>query len=241
MYSKFNKSIDSLNKEYEIKYNQHLTTITDELLQSQSEVCFVNFLYSRGIEQYKGEKYTDDYNELYERSGIYDRQFIGRIGVYENKKIYVEIWGGSKNRSRQEDYNNKRKQKEDYHKNKTNIIFLGIEHEDCYSESKLEEILKPYIGIIQPTHFINEEQRKISCVKWHLLYDIRKGCEYIFTHNNNELPTINWMRRTNNYKDIERYDWEICDKFDIINFSYKIDTFGGIKKVKEYIYSINSQ
>ena len=231
----FNKTFDILNKEYHIQCNQHLTTVTGEKLQSQSEVCFVNFLYSRGIEQSKGENYHEDYTELYGRKGIYDRQFIGKIGIYEKKIIHVEIWGGCKNRSKQEEYNNKRKEKEHYHKNKGNIIFLGIEYEDCYSESKLEEMLKPYIGVIKPFNFRNEEERKISCEKWHLIYDIRKGCEYIFENNNNELPSISWMRRD---KSIVRNDWEICQNFNIINFSYKIDRFGGIQKVKKYIDSL---
>jgi len=94
---KFDKTFDTLNKEYDIRSNQHLTTVTGEKLQSQSEVSLVNFLFSRGIKQSKGAKYSEDYNELYGRGGIYDRQFVGKDGIYKNKQIHIEIWGGCKN------------------------------------------------------------------------------------------------------------------------------------------------
>ena len=176
----------------------------------------------------KGRYYTNSYSQNTGRKGIYDLHFISPI---TDNEINVEVWGGAHSNNRQDAYNNKRKDKEKSHINDN--TFLGIEHDDCYNESKLISILKPYIGFIEPYVFENEKDKTISCTKWNLIPGIEKGANYIMENNNNIIPSVHWMRCIYTYKNRPREDWEITNHFNIISYSHAIDRFGGIVKVRQ--------
>jgi hypothetical protein len=219
-----------LHEQYNIPLNSKLLARNNFYMNSHAEVCGINFVWCRGIEVKKGEYYKNDYTKNTGRKGIYDLHFKGTIGIYKDKWISVEIWGG-KFRKYQEAYNKKREEKEESHKN--DIYFLGIEYQDCYNESKLIKILEPYIGVIEPYIFENEKDKTISCTKWNLIADIEKGATYIMENNNNIIPPVTWMLCNGCYKNRHREDWEITKHFNILRYSYAIDRFGGIVKVRQ--------
>lgn len=233
LYTKNYTTLEELNKKFNISPDALITARNGFIMDSQCEVCGINFVWCRGIEVKKGEYYKNDYTKNTGRKGIYDLHFKGTIGIYKDKWISVEIWGGSHSRNRQEAYNNKRKEKEESHKN--DIYFLGIEGEDCYNESKLILILEPYIGVIEPYIFENKKDKTISYTKWNLIAGIEKGATYIMEHNNNIIPPINWMRCLYNHKNRTREAWEMINHFNIKTFSDAINRFGGIVKVRQWL------
>ena len=126
-----------LHEKYDIPMDCKLLARNNFYMDSYAEVCLVNFLWCRGIEIKKGEYYTNDYTKNTGRKGIYDLHFKGSIGIYKDTWISVEIWGGTKGHNEKE-YNEKRKEKEDSHKDDN--CFLGIEYSDCYKENRLIKI-----------------------------------------------------------------------------------------------------
>lgn len=228
LYTKNYTTFEELNKHFNISPDTALTARNGFIMDSQCEVCLVNFLFTRGIQMTKGRYYTNSYSQNTGHKGIYDLHFISPI---TDNEINVEVWGGAHSKNRQNAYNEKRKDKEKSHINDN--TFLGIEHDDCYNESKLISILKPYIGVIKPYIFENERDKTISCTKWNLIAGIEKGANYIMENNNNIIPSVNWMKCIYKYKNRPREDWEITKHFNIILYSHNIDRFGGIVKVRQ--------
>lgn len=229
LYTKNYTTIEELNKKFNISPDALVTARNGFIMDSQYEVSLVNFLYTRGIVITKGKCYTNSYYENTGHNAKYDLHFISPL---IGEEISVEVWGGSHSRNRQEAYNNKRKNKEESHIGDN--TFLGIEGEDCHSETKLISILEPYIGVIEPYIFEDEKDKTISCTKWNLTDGIQKGATYIMEHNNN-IPPVLWMRCKGSYKNRTRETWEITNHFNIRNFSDAIDRFGGIVKVRQFM------
>jgi len=219
-----------LHEKYNIPLDSKRLARNNFYMDSHAEVCIVNFLLCRDIEVKKGESYKNEYTQNTGRKGTYDLHFKGTNGIYKDTWMSVEIWGG-KLKKHQEAYNKKRKEKEESHTNDDS--FLGIEYQDCYDESKLINKLEPYIGVIEPFIFKNEEDKRICCTKWNLIDSIRNGCNYIMENNKGEIPSICWMRRSAKiWKDRTREDWEITENFDIREFCYTIKRFGGIRNAR---------
>lgn len=234
LYTKQFTTLQKLNDKFDVPGHYKRLSRNGLYMDSEAEVCVVNFLLARESNFIKGEKYPEEFRLKYGRGGIYDGHFTATTGEFKGKRINIEIWGGPRLRKKQEQYNEKRKHKEEFHKNDKQ--FLGIEYEDCYSEDKLTERFKPYIGIIEPHVFVDERDKTISCCKWNLTNDIEKGCKYIMeNHPNHTIPSVCWMRREVGWKDREREEWEMTDSFNIKTFSYLIDRFGGIKQVRKYM------
>lgn len=228
LYTKNFTTLEELNKHFNISPDTALTARNGFIMDSQCEACLVNFLYTRGIKMTKGRYYTNSYTQNTGRKGIYDLHFISPI---TDNEISVEIWGGAHSKNRQDAYNKKRKDKENSHINSN--TFIGIEHDDCYSESNLIPILEPYIGVIEPYIFENEKDKTISCTKWNLIAGIEKGATYIMENNNNIIPSVLWMRCRGSYKNRTHETWEMTNHFNIRTFSDAIDIFGGIVKVRQ--------
>ena len=226
-----------LHEKYDIPLNSKLLARNNFYMDSHAEVCLVNFLWCRGIEIKKGEYYTNDYTKNTGRNGIYDLHFKSSTGIYKDTLISIEIWGGTKGHN-EEEYNKKRKEKEDSHKDDN--CFLGIEYSDCYKEIRLIKILEPYIGIIEPYIFKNEEDKLVPCTKWNLIDGIRTNCKYVMEHNNEEIPPVNWFLCKGMWANREKKDWEITNSFNGNNLVSAIQKFGGIKKVRE-LMNIASQ
>ena len=71
----------------------------------------------------------------------------------EGSWINVEIWGDLPDNLSKGRYKETRALKEAFLASDPNA--LGIQFQDCYSDSRLTEILKPYIGVIEPFRFDN--------------------------------------------------------------------------------------
>ena len=104
--------------------------------RSRPEACLSNFLYARGIEHKRGERYPVDYaKESGRKYGRYDLHFVAQTG----EDIDVEIWGDIPDALSKGRYSVTRAKKEAYHEGRTN--FLGLHYLDCQSERRLTELL----------------------------------------------------------------------------------------------------
>jgi hypothetical protein len=116
--------------------------------RSHPEASLSNFLYARGIEHKRGERYPENYSEhASARYAYYDLHFRNHFGEW----IDVEIWGDKPNGHSEYRYQEKRSDKERYHAGRPD--FLGIHFKDCYSDDILTKLLAPHIGIIEPFRF----------------------------------------------------------------------------------------
>ena len=234
MYSKNIKMAD-LQKKYNFKKTKWISK-NDMYWLSHAECCLANFLYSRGIEIKNGEKYPDEYSKLTGRKyGIYDLHFKCKIGEFVNNWISVEVWGDNPNGHGEIEYAKKRKGKELFNKNiKT---FLGISYEDCYNEKSLENILKKYIGVIEPFVFKDERDALFQSTQWTIKDMVIKECKYILKHNNNILPPEGWFRLRKNGKYENRIinDWEKNLKINLNTLSVYIKQCGGIRKIRNLL------
>jgi hypothetical protein len=174
---------------------------------SYPEAACANFLWSRGITVYKGSRYPDEYSQMSGNSyGLFDIEFIGTKGEFENKRIFVEIWGNFSGKIG-ERYNKKRKFKEEF--NKDNKYFLGIGYKDCFKESKLITIFQPYVESSTTIRYDTESDTQMSPLVWSLydevIYKAKQVCHRMEDKN---LPELNWFRKIKQFKDRPILDWE---------------------------------
>jgi hypothetical protein len=156
-----------------------------------SEACLSNFFYARGIKHWRGERYSDDFAKI---SGLkycrYDMHFVARTG----QKIDVEIWGDIPDALSKGRYGVTRSKKEAYHSGCT--TFLGLHYEACLSDSKLNELLAPYIGIVEPFQFDKPQDRHIESSHWSDADDILKTCRQIAAEQPDGIfPNEQWLRK----------------------------------------------
>lgn len=118
---------------------------------SQPEALLSDFLYARGVEHKRGERYPTDYQEQSGRKWArYDLHFRAESGEW----IDVEVWGDSLSPMSGGRYARTRALKETWQGDRPN--FLGVSYKDCLSQNRLIEILEPFIGhaiegaIVQP-------------------------------------------------------------------------------------------
>ncbi len=77
--------------------------------RSHPEASFSNFLYARGIEHKRGEKYPDEYTKQSHQSyGYFDLHFKSKKGQW----VDVEIWGEKPHGHNEEGYARKQAEKE---------------------------------------------------------------------------------------------------------------------------------
>jgi len=132
-----------------------------EKRNSKAEIVFDNFLIlytdlKRNEVEWEGY-YPDDFRLKYKKKCKYDCHI-----KTNNLDIIIEIWGYNYNTTSKIgiEYIKKRKMKEDYWKTKKNIVFIGIEHDQLYSNSNMEysiiylkKLLSSHIKINEKSNF----------------------------------------------------------------------------------------
>jgi hypothetical protein len=193
-------------------------------LRSHPEASFSNFLYARGIEHITGRKYPKDYTTFSGLSyGYYDIQFKDKNGDW----VDVEIWGDKPNGSSEEHYAFKRKAKEAY--NADNNKFIGVEFRDCFEEEIITDILKPYIGVIEPYVFEKSTDKIIPSTHWSNADELIEYCkEFIKECPNQEFPTEEWLRKRGKWKDREGIAYNTLAV-------YIKKWIGGVRKLREIL------
>jgi hypothetical protein len=163
--------------------------------RSRPEACVSNFLYARGIEHKRGERYPEDYaKESGRKYGRYDLHFTSQTG----KKIDVEVWGDIPDTFSYGRYSVTRAKKEAYHQGRSN--FLPLQYLDCLSESRLTEQLAPYIGIVEPFKFGKPQDHRIESAHWSDADDMLETCRQIAALQPNGIfPNEQWLRKRGKY------------------------------------------
>jgi hypothetical protein len=164
---------------------------------SHPEAALSNFLYARGIQHKRGERYPDDYSRhSTAKYAFFDLHFLSRIGAW----IDVEIWGDKPNGHAEAHYKTKREHKEAY--NERNPNFLGIHFKDCFSEVTLTNILEPYIGNVDAFQFDKPTDHLIHSTHWSNSDELLKFCRHLITTMpDGQFPCEGWLRKRGKWKD----------------------------------------
>jgi len=159
--------------------------------RSHPEAACSNFLYARGIEHKRGERYPEDYaNHSVSKYAYFDLHFVNKDGVL----VDVEIWGDKPNGHDEAHYKVKREDKEAFNRNNPN--FLGIHYKDCYEEATLSKALEPYIGVISPFKFDKPTDRHIHTTHWSNADELLEYCQQLASSMpNGDFPTEEWLRK----------------------------------------------
>lgn len=162
---------------------------------SHAEASLSNFLYARGIEHKKGERYSDEIVNFSDaKSAYYDVHFKARNG----KWVDVEVWGDIPLGHAPEQYARRRKAKEAF--NESNPRFIGIHHEDCYSDETLTKILLPFIGTVNPFQFDKPTDRVIPSTHWSNADELLAYCNQLASEMPDGIfPTEEWLRKRGKY------------------------------------------
>lgn len=201
-----------------------------QIWMSFPEACFANHLWARGINIEKGGKYPVEYEEMSGRAGgWYDCAFIATVGEFATKPIKVEIWGNAPHGA-SERYTETRGFKEAF--NQDDPLFIGIEYQDCFCESKLEDTLLPFIGIVEPYKIANENDREFKPVQWALVDEVLRMAK-VYTDNvpGGKIPSIAWFDRRSTYKGRPVAKWEPVNGW--ATFSHYVTKIGGIPKLRQ--------
>lgn len=164
--------------------------------RSHPEASISNFLYARGIEHRRGDRYPDAYAAETGRSyGFYDLHFLASDGW-----IDVEVWGENPGGHGEAVYQTKREGKESF--NASNPRFLGIEFRDCYDESRLAKILAPFIGSPAPYIFDRPTDRVIHSTHWSNTDELIEHCRALAAEMpDGKFPTEEWLRKRGKWTD----------------------------------------
>ena len=191
---------------------------------SHAEASLSNFLYARGIEHKKGERYDDSFSDLkVSRYAIYDMHFLGSGGNWFD----VEVWGDKPNGHNEEKYTKVRAAKESF--NSSNQNFIGIHHADCYDEEKLTEILRPAIGVIKPFQFDKPTDSLIHSTHWSNADELLEFCKDLAAKMpNGEFPAEDWLRKRGRWVD---RDGESYNTLSV----YIKQWLGGIRNLRKLI------
>lgn len=164
--------------------------------RSHPEASLSNFLHARGSPHRPGRKYPPEYSkETGLAYGYYDLAFLDK----RKKWIDVEIWGEKPHGHKEKLYAEKRALKERF--NASNPNFLGIEFRDCYSESRLSAVLRPYIGVIAPYVFERPSDRIIPSTHWSNADELLETCRQCARQlPNGKFPTEEWLRKRGKWK-----------------------------------------
>jgi hypothetical protein len=90
--------------------------------------------------------------------------------------------------------------KEKWQSNNPN--FLGIQHQDCLSDERLTEILKPYIGIVEPSQFERPLDHLVETSHWSDADELLNSCRELATQMPDGIfPSESWLRKRGKYTD----------------------------------------
>lgn len=178
--------------------------------------------------------YPSEYRNYGNRKrGIYDGSFLGKKGKWKDIWIPLEIWGDNPGRKdNKEYYAETRKQKELFHE-KENIFCLGIHWKDCKNEQKLEEIFKPFIGMLPIVNGTNDD-KKFDSNLWTLKDIVLAECKTI-KEIYGTIPTSSWFNRQGKEKYRVQNRWEFEMRYTIMTLNSKISQIGGIQKVRSIL------
>jgi hypothetical protein len=159
--------------------------------RSRPEASLSNFLYARGIEHKRGERYPDHYAKQTGRQrGYFDLHFVSATGAW----IDVEIWGDLPDNLTKGRYASTRAMKEAY--NATNPHFLGLQYQDCLSDAKLAELLAPYLGHVEPFRFDKPHDRAIETAHWSDADELLETCRALANDMSDGIfPAEDWLRK----------------------------------------------
>jgi hypothetical protein len=162
---------------------------------SQPEVSMSDYLYARGIEHKRGERYDEGYALISgRRHGTYDMHFVAHHGRW----IDVEIWGDLPDNLSGGKYAATRALKELWNAGRPD--FIGIQFQDCYSDSTLAKVLEPYIGVISPFVFDKPTDHYIETSHWTDGDELLETCRQIAAHMPEGIfPNEQWLRKRGKY------------------------------------------
>lgn len=163
--------------------------------RSRPEACLSDFLYARGIEHKKGERYPEDYSvQSGRRWAQYDLHFRTPDGAW----IDVEIWGSDQNMIAGGRYQMTRALKEAWQAERPN--FLGIEYQNCLKDARLTEILKPYISVIEPFMFDKPSDHIVETSHWSNADELLATCRELAAQMPDGIfPPEDWLRKRGKY------------------------------------------
>jgi hypothetical protein len=158
--------------------------------RSHPEASLSNFLYARGVEHRRGDRYPKEYEALSGRThGRYDLHFAGTSGW-----IDVEIWGDDPGGHDPSNYRAVRAFKEQF--NADNPNFLGVHFERCFSETELTDLLAPHLGTIAPFVFERPTDPLIPTTHWSNTDELLGYCQqFAASMPDGEFPTEEWLRK----------------------------------------------
>ena len=171
---------------------------------SHAEASLSNYLYARGIEHKKGERYEVGFAAISpSKYAIYDLHFKDLNGDWFD----VEVWGDRPNGHAEARYALVRQAKEKF--NAENPRFLGIHHSECYDDGKLDAILGEVVGAIQPFQFDRPTDALIYSTHWSNADELLDFCKDIATKMpGGEFPSEDWLRKRGKWagRDGEAYN-----------------------------------
>ncbi len=158
---------------------------------SHAEASLSNFLYARGVQHRKGERYPDGFAEVGDaKYAIYDLHF----SAVDGRTIDVEVWGDNPDGHGRDTYARRRGHKEAF--NRDNLNFLGIDHRSCYEESVLAEILAPYLGRIEPFQFNKPTDAVLPSTHWSNADELLAYCQQVAAETPDGIfPSEGWLRK----------------------------------------------
>jgi len=158
---------------------------------SHAEASLSNFLYARGIEHKKGERYP---NEIVNFSDAKSAFYDVHLKTKDGRWVDVEVWGDIPLGHAPEKYARRRKAKEAF--NQANPRFIGIHHEACYSDIELARILKPFIGTVKPFQFDKPTDQVIPSTHWSNADELLTYCKQLASEMpEGTFPTEEWLRK----------------------------------------------
>ena len=219
------KGLEYYKAKYNVESRKRLYSTDAQKWRSAPETCLANFLLARGLAVQQGKWYPDDFRQEYGVRAVYDMHFVATAAQFLNQIIDVEVWGDGQSANRKETYAAKRDMKEEYNKNNEN--FLGLHFTDCYSESKLELILTPYLHNLQPISVSPFCASSVTSLFEDLLEKSRTICDRL---PGGILPAHNWFYRIGKFSERAIEDWE---PVSWSGYLYDIRLCGGISNVQK--------
>jgi hypothetical protein len=164
---------------------------------SHAEASLSNFLYARGVEHRKGERYPEAITDFSDaKHAFYDMHIKGKDGEW----VDIEVWGDNPLGHDPAKYARRRKAKE--HFNLSNPRFVGIHHESCYDDGELTRILEPFIGVIDPFQFAKPTDRVIPSTHWSNADELIEYCQKLAAEMPEGIfPTEEWLRKRGKWAD----------------------------------------
>jgi len=195
--------------------------------RSRPEACLSNFLYARGVKHWRGERYPDEFAKVSgQKYCRYDLHFVTPAG----EQIDVEIWGDFPEALSRGRYSATRAQKEAFHEGSEN--FLGLHHLDCLQDTRLTDLLKRHIGIIEPFRFEQPSDHHIESAHWTDGDDLLETCRRIAAEQPDGIfPSEEWLRKRGRYAGRPGNSYPTLAKY----IAKYLGPGGGIRKVRKLL------